>query len=118
MRAAPQRFHAFFVEFVGFAVAGAVLWALVDLAGAHVYAALAASRERVDPWAWAASGLAQVVVSATTIWVLWRWVHTEFVECFQATLTGMAFVGTFFGAQWNVVYALRSVLPYPTSRHS
>jgi hypothetical protein len=115
MRAAsaPERFHSFFAEFVMFAVAGAVLGALVDLAGAHAYASLAGprSREHVVPWAWAASGLVQVLASAATIWVLWRWVHRTFVECFQATLTGMAFVGTFFGAQWNIVYAMRSVMP-------
>ena len=112
----PKNFSVFFVEFVGFAVAGALLGVAIDFASTKAYVALAgpdATTRRVA-WARLASAALQIVMNALVVWVLWRHVYRSFVEHFQVTLPGMAFVVTFFGTQWNITYGAQAFVPYPS----
>lgn len=111
----PESFWVFFIEFAVFTLVGAVLGIALDLACTLLYAWLAGPGAASEgaPLARLASAAVQVVLNAVVIWALWRLVHQRFVAHFQVTLPGMAFVGMFFGAQWNIVYALQAVLPYP-----
>jgi len=111
----PESFGVFLAEFVGFAVAGAAAGIAIDAACTHLYRLAAGPPAADRPVAWArlASALVQVVLNALLVYAIWRVIRPSFAKHFQVSLTGMAFVGFFFGAQWNVTYALQALVPFP-----
>lgn len=111
----PEGFFAFMVEFVGFAVMGAVVGSSIDSGFTWLYRAIAGetAEERRVVWARVLCGTLQIIFNGLFIYVLWKYIYRSFAEHFQYSMTGMAFPACMFGTQWGITYAMQSILPYP-----